>query len=239
MSPYLIYLDDYHLGDPLFLQGLARALARTRADTPPAAIVHGSGEVAERMLEAQGWFVERQGGLLPVETSEQAAIIERAIRHVNRTLVGLLTESIVAAVGTTGNERRFFEIDAGGELVLGPTGWVEELMARRVVPVIGAWARLRGADRAGEVPASAVLKGLVKSFGGATIVVFTKTNLPGLMNGAEVRASVPLSEVPERVLPVARAVLDELLTTGATLLLTNTGRLRDGKVPEGTRLTEE
>ncbi|MEL7363325.1 MAG: hypothetical protein AAFN13_14715, partial [Bacteroidota bacterium] len=47
----LLFLDDYHLGDPLFLTGLAQDLARSRR---PALLLHAGREAAATALEADG-----------------------------------------------------------------------------------------------------------------------------------------------------------------------------------------
>ena len=100
---YLIYLDLYHLDDLLFLPSLARMMGRQRR--PSCLLVHGAGEQAERLLEAEGLFPERKEGLVQVSTAAEAALVERAARQVNRRIVGALTEEGVPAVGVQGIDR--------------------------------------------------------------------------------------------------------------------------------------
>ena len=45
---YLLYLDRHQVEELLFVQGLARTLARAGADAPPCLLIHGSSERTER-----------------------------------------------------------------------------------------------------------------------------------------------------------------------------------------------
>ncbi|RMH60596.1 MAG: acetylglutamate kinase, partial [Bacteroidetes bacterium] len=133
---YVLYLDAYHLGDPLFLQGLARWVAQAGPQRPPLWLVHGSGERAERLLEAQGLFPERSGGVWAVTRPEERALVERALRETNRTIVATLTDAVVPAVGIHGVDRNLMRRQADGTVVIGRIGWVRELARQRVVPVL-------------------------------------------------------------------------------------------------------
>ena len=94
----LIYLDRYHLGDPLFLRALAHRLGRAEAAGLGALLVHGSGDEAEQVLEAEGAAVVRRDGVLAGLSPEHALLVERAVRQTNKRVVSTLTEFGVAAV---------------------------------------------------------------------------------------------------------------------------------------------
>ncbi|PSQ77880.1 MAG: acetylglutamate kinase [Bacteroidetes bacterium QH_8_67_23] len=161
MTPplYLLYLDRYHQGDPLFQKELAQRFARTRPGEPPALILHTAGEKLERTLEAEGLFPERDaGGVVQPETPRQAALAERAAREANQEIVALFTEEEVSVVGLQGADRGLLHSGAtsseegsedgsqDGSVTAGALGWVEDLVKMRVVPVVSALAE--GPERA-------------------------------------------------------------------------------------------
>jgi len=128
----VLYLDRYHLGDPLFLTGLARDLA---AGGPPTILVHGAAEDGERALEAGGRFPVWEGDVLAAPTLEEAMTVERAGRDLNRRIAHALNESGAAAVRMDGASRGLFSVDPAGVRV-GDLGWVEALLRQRAVPVV-------------------------------------------------------------------------------------------------------
>lgn len=235
-SSLLVYLDDYHLGDVLFLQGLTRAYGAARGQAPPSLLVHGSGEEAERLLEAEGLFVERKDGILPAESPAAAALVERAVRQVNRRLVGMLTDAVVPAVGLLGTDRAVLRVDAEGHVNTGKTGWVRALLSQRVLPVVGAYAQ-QAPESGREVDAvSALLALAVAVFDEApTVVFFTRTNLPGLMDGRETRPEATLDALDPRVVGDLDA-LRRVAGAGLPILLTNTARVVGPGGPVGTRI---
>lgn len=163
MSAYrlrLIYLDRYHLGDPLFLRGLAHRLGSAEAAGLGALLVHGSGDEAEQVLEAEGAEVVRRGGILADLDSEHAMLVERAVRQTNKRVVATLTEFGVAAVSVQGSDRGVVQIDESGGVRLGPTDWLFALARQRVVPVVSALTK-RG-DAVLQVDPAKVLVGLAE-----------------------------------------------------------------------------
>ena len=132
----LVYLDPFHLGDPLFLSRFAR---NVRAYDGPVVLLHGSGEEGERVLEMQGLVPERRGGVLMVQSAEELALVERAVRDLNRRIVHALNEEGVAAVRVMGNDRRLLRLQ-DGQLETGSVGWVAKLAHQHAVPVVAAWA---------------------------------------------------------------------------------------------------
>lgn len=229
----LLYLDDYHAGDVLFVQSLARSLARLKQRR--AVLVHGSGEHAERALEAEGIFRKRSEGVIPVETAAEHALVERALRHINRKITGALTDAVVPAVGIVGSERGLFII-RGGELHAEDVEWLERLVRKGIVPVVGVFAIDESSGSTGEVPIHLAIEALSRSLRTkARAVVFTKTNLPGMMRGAHPEPVVSIDRLDDRVVsdvePVAYLAAHDI-----PVLLTNTTRLSDDNGPLGTRI---
>ena len=153
----LVYLDAYHLGDPLFLQRFAPIV---KAHEGPLALIHGSGEAAERALEAEGLIVPREGGRLKAEGGRQLQIVERATRDLNRQIVEALNEVGVAALRLNAYDRGLVRHAPDDRIVTGKVDWLETLLAQGVVPVVAALLEQEAA--AEEVDASTLLFALAK-----------------------------------------------------------------------------
>lgn len=229
----LLYLDDYHAGDVLFLQSLARSLAQL--STRRIVLVHGSGEHAERALEAKGIFRTRVDGLLPIETTEEHALVEAALRHVNRKITGILTDAVVPAVGVIGSERGLFRIRKG-RLTSEHVGWLEALGLRGVVSVVAAFAVDEGSGRTGEVPVHLAIEAVARSLSMSThVIAFTTTNLPGVMRGGHPEPSVAADILTHRIVRDVEAIT-YLTSNDIDVLLTNTTGLSKNDGPIGTRI---
>ena len=151
----LLYLDDYHLGDPLFLNRLARD---AKAYAGPLLLVHGSGDDLERALEAEGEVPERVEGRVQSTTEAGRRLVERTIRDLNRRVVHALNDAGVAALRLVGSDRGLLTMHSGGIVEAGKVGWLTALMLQRVVPVIGLLvAREEGEIEAEPAPAIAAL----------------------------------------------------------------------------------
>lgn len=229
----LLYLDDYHAGDVLFIQSLARSLARWKGRR--VAIIHGSGEHADRALEAEGIFRNRVQGVVAVETAMEHAIVERALRQVNRKITGVLTDAVVPAVNVIGSDRSLFVVRAGAVRV-SDANWLRRLARQGIVPVVGVFAVDASSGRTGEVPMHQAIAALSTSIDAKTrVIVFTKTNLPGVMRGASPEVEVSVDSLDARVIDDIDAV-SHLVSNGISVLLTNTTRLSDDNGPIGTQL---
>jgi isopentenyl phosphate kinase len=136
LSVLLVYLDPYHLGDPLFLQRFAPVV---KAHEGPLVLVHGSGEAAEQMLEAQGRFVERVNGVLRVDETDRP-LVERAARDLNRRIVEALGDAGVPAVRVAGSDRGLLRRTKEGHVEAGRADWLRTLIRQQVVPVVAALA---------------------------------------------------------------------------------------------------
>lgn len=132
----LLYLDAYHLGDPLFLTGLARDL---KSRGGGAVLVHGSGERGERALESLGHLARREGGIWHAPDAEAAAAIEASTRDLNREIAHGLNEAGVASVRVIGADRGLLHLGEEGVRV-GKTEWVATLVSQGVVVVVASLA---------------------------------------------------------------------------------------------------
>ena len=232
---YILYLDDYHAGDVHFLQSLARGLAR-RTKRPAPAIVHGSGEHAERLLEANGIFRRREHGILQIETQEEHGLVERAARQLNQKLVGLLSDAVVSSVGVFGTQRRALVVQGETVVALG-TEWMLGIMQQGIVPVLASFGRHEGAGTVGEIPTADAVIALGRALeGNVEVVVFTTTNLPGIMAEGRTLSEIGLDHPAiERAVP-ADADLMPIIDAGLPIFLTNTTRFADSGGAVGTRI---
>lgn len=234
---YLIYLDRYHQGDPLFIKDLAQALAKA-SPLPTCLLLHGSGEKVERTLESQGYFPERENGVLQVEEPDQIRLVERATREANQEIVGTLTDEVVSSVGVQGADRSLLRLQDDGTVATGRVGWVQDLLKMHVVPVISALAHDSEAGFVREVSTAEAAIALGHSLEDFAVIVvfFTQTGTPGLKDEEGMQATASLEALQqEDVLPepeVARRVVE----AGLAVLLTNVSGLFGEEEPRGTRL---
>lgn len=133
MTPTVVYLDGYHLGDPLFIPGLARDLA---ARTTGIVLVHGSGERGERALESLGLVPQSADGVWAVDGDHQRGAVERATRELNREMIHEFNEQGVSAVGVMAGDRGLVHA-RDGELEIGKSAWLAELVGNGVTVLLG------------------------------------------------------------------------------------------------------
>lgn len=235
---YIVYLDRHHLGDELFLKSLAQHFAEGASGEPACLLVHGSGEKVERTLEAKGFFPERSGGVLDVETDEQRRLVERAVRETNQELVAALTDEVVSTVGIQGVDRNLLGLDEEGHVEASNVGWLAALLKQRVVPVVSALVE-QEQEGTQEVWAADVVIALAKALTSSFDPVacgFTTADQPGLHDATGMKETVgvdvldDLDEVPE---PDAFRHIQQ---AGIPVLLTNVQGLLAGDEPRGTRL---
>jgi acetylglutamate kinase len=163
---YVLYLDRYHLGDPLFLTRLARDLL---ARDESFVLVHGPGEGAERALEADGSVARWRGTVLETADDHQEATVAMAARSLNRSIAGALTEAGVAAIRVDGDSRGLLASDPAGAVRPGNADWLGPLVASGVVPVVAALTTAGGAVR--QLPAGAVLAALAEALGASVLLL--------------------------------------------------------------------
>lgn len=128
----LVYLDAYHLGDPLFFRSFGRDVQMHEG---PMILLHGSGEEAERAFEAKGWLSAED------RASEAArTVTERVTRDLNRRIVHELNEAGISALGVLGADRGLFRRAETGQYAIGNARWLHDLAEKGVVPAVGLLA---------------------------------------------------------------------------------------------------
>ncbi|CAN5629993.1 hypothetical protein BH23BAC4_BH23BAC4_12990 [soil metagenome] len=125
----LIYLDDYTLGDPLFLNQLSRTMVKVKT---PTILAHGARERLNRRLEAAGHLPGIDAEPNPEALADE---VERAHREENRTIVHALNEAHVSVVGVLAAQRRMLHI-VGDLPEAGDVAWLISLASSGVVPVV-------------------------------------------------------------------------------------------------------
>lgn len=235
---YLIYLDRHHLGDALFLKSLAQQFAQA-SEAPLSVLVHGSGEKVERTLEAQGYFPDRTGGVLDVETPEQRRLVERAVREVNQEIVATLTDEVVSTVGIQGVDRGLFQWGEGGTLQASSEGWVAALIKQHIVPVVSSLVEAPDTEEVHEVQTTKAVLALAEALEASfdpVGCVFTTAEKPGLPDGeGGMLAETSFDSLTGDVVPEPQAVR-RLSEAGLPVLVTNLQGLFAEGQPEGTRV---
>lgn len=234
---YLLHLDRHHLGDALFLQTLAQQFAQ--ADSAPACLlVHGSGEKVEHTLESQGYFPERTGGVLDVETEEQRRLVERAVREMNHEIVAALTDEVVSTVGIQGVDRGLIRRSPGGTIRASGVGWLAALVKQHVVPVVSALVEDEDSGVVEEVPAIAALMALAEALDESfepVGCVLTTTDRPGVPDDGDVHTEASAEVVTEEIV-AEPATVQSLVDGGIPTLVTTLRGLLGGDDPQGTHI---
>ncbi|MEM1096462.1 MAG: hypothetical protein AAGJ10_17825 [Bacteroidota bacterium] len=235
MPLFILYLDDYHQADTLFLRGLA---GQVREGGVPTMIVHGGGEAAERHLEANGYFPERgaDGQWQDLSTAEHA-LVEQATRMANRTLTALFNDHVVSVVGVQGTDRKLLQHGSDGSLALGRTRWLLDWAEKRVVPIVSALA-LAPDGRTALPSVAQVVAAFVNQFAAAdpTVVMFSKKNRKGLERDGQLVDEWAMDTLPPRDHVQAPKVAQWLVQQGASVLVTSPTGLYRTPTAIGTRL---
>ncbi|MFB6231172.1 MAG: acetylglutamate kinase [Salinibacter sp.] len=236
---YLVYLDRHHLGDALFLKSMAQHFSQSGSEAPFTLLVHGSGEKVERTLEAQGYFPERTGGVLDVETDEQRRLVERAVREVNQDLVATLTDEVVSTVGIQGVDRGLLQMEEDGALQASDAGWVSALIKQHVVPVVSALVENPDTGKVHEVQTAKAVEALAQTVEASfspVACMFTTAEESGLHDGTGgVLDEVSADAITGEHVPNPEAAR-ELRNAGLPVLITSPQGLLTGNGPRGTRL---
>lgn len=96
MKPYLAILDKSKLENTLFLTSFAKALASH--GTRKGIVLHGDSSYTERLI---------QTGMMREDAEK------RAVRDLNRRLVGLLADEGVSAIGLHGSQKKLIQLTHG------------------------------------------------------------------------------------------------------------------------------
>ena len=225
---YVLYLDRYHLGDPLFLTGFARDVQHLGGS---CLLVHGAGEAAERALEAQGRFPTFEGGVLAVESAEDLRVVARAARELNRQIVHTLNDAGVASVGLEASGRGLLERADGGIRAKKVT-WLRDLVAQGAVPVVMALLPGPGGEAeevSGGAVAGALALALAESGTPAAAAFLTKNGQNGLHSADQRVEEAAMEAVAEGVMPEPEALRDAH-GTGADVIITSRSGLRSAPV---------
>ena len=225
----LLVLDRYHLGDPLFPRQLARAV---RGASAPLLVVHDSGAEGEQALEATGAPAGRRDGVLPVETPELRALVERAVRETNRTLVHELNEEGVPALRVFGTDRGLLRREDGA-LRTGRVGWLADLAAQGALPVVGGLVDARNGPV--EVDAATAAVTLAAALEGADVVFLARDTRAGLRRDGTPPDALPASALTERDVPGVEAVR-RALAGGARVFVAPLGALGGAARTPGVRV---
>lgn len=200
-------------------------------------VLHGAGEHVERVLEADGIFLDAGAG---VPAMRESGVRERALlamHDLNQRLTAMFTEAMAPAVSVRAADRGIFvEKDSGA--TRGGLAWLEKLTRMPAIPVIATTWRSDTGHEVGE-PSRSLQVLLEASSLKLHPVLFTRTNLPGVMIGRDV---VPSMTFDDERLAAALGTGEplEMLRLGRVpFLLTNAARLASGEIVEGTRVSAE
>ena len=218
----VLLLDAYHLGDPLFLTGLARDL---KARGGGAVLVHGSGERGERALESLGLVPSAEGGAWRTETAEQAEAVEQATRALSREVAHELNEAGVASVRVLGVDRGLLK-DREGGVEAGKTGWLQTLVGQGVVVVVASLVGGAGEGALVEADPAAAAAALADALGEPVAVLLKKS-----LSGSE--GTVSVASPPVRAALGDADAAARLVASGARVRAVARGSLRESGGPGG------
>ncbi|MFO8232575.1 MAG: acetylglutamate kinase [Longimonas sp.] len=239
---YILYLDTEHVSDPLFLEAVAQQFHKHPVGHRRALIVHGSSEKVERTFEAEGHFIERENGLLPVDTDEQRRLVERDLRETNQSIVATLTDQVVPTVGVQGTDRQLLRrTDDGTIAAASNLGWLDALLKQHVVAVVSSMIAPDPDTIAEEVPLPKAAAALAHYFAAdavtddppVRVVLFHPNDTPGLQGEEGTVHEVCAPTHP--TIPHKQAV-HTLAEADVPMLLTNTRGFFEGDAPTGTRI---
>lgn len=178
-------MDDYHVGDPLFLADLGRRLSKL-GQAGRIVIIHRVGEVVSRGLEN-------------ADPADKKFIVERTIRETNQGITRRLIEEGVPAVSIQGSDRGLFRMGSDGTASSG--SWLLPMIKKGTIPVISPLAAGREAiEEANPTDCAVAIAGLM---GRETVAaIFCSTRKAGLFRDGsrlETEAIADLSKHAETI----------------------------------------
>jgi hypothetical protein len=125
----ILFLDDYHVGDPLFLADLGRRLSKL-GESGRTIILHRVEEAVSRALEDAGH-------------EERPTVAERGVREVNQGIARRLIEEGVPAVSIQGSDRGLFRIEdeTSSDVVVTGGSWLLQMIGTGTIPVVSPLAK--------------------------------------------------------------------------------------------------
>ena len=218
----LLFLDDYHVGDPLFLADLGRRLSRLGSEGRTL-IVHRASEEVGRNLE----------GAHPAERDE---ITERTIRHTNQGITRRLIEEGVPAVSVQGSDRPLFCAD--DSLTVGSTEWLVGMVELGSVAVISPLAESEsGAKSIDPVDAAIQIARVMAVRGEIQCAIFCSTRKDGLRHDGKRLDTITVAELAEHDETIDREAASRLAGVVDRLVATNSVAIAKGPILPGTVIT--
>lgn len=219
----LLFLDDYHVGDPLFLADLGRRLSR-RDQGGGTVIVHSARDAVNREMEG-------------IPAGGRSVVTERAIREANQGITRRLTEEGVPAVSIQGSDRRLLVRD--GTIRVRQADWLLKSVSLGAVPVISPLVHsISGIEGAEASECAAAVAHLFGGSGGVHAVVFCSNRKRGLSVDGALLDSVSIADAGgfDDIIDVNAA--RRLVTVARCLTATNSAGLADGSAILGTVISE-
>lgn len=149
-----VFVIDYGpMEDLMFWNRFARLLKERGADAPPALILLGSGERVQALLGGPGAAPRTDGVLRPAPADVRK--LERGMREELQSVVTLLTDEGIPAVGFSGLDRNLLRLtengpmeteDGASSIFVGSRALesVTKWTAKGVIPIISCLARTSG-----------------------------------------------------------------------------------------------
>lgn len=218
----LLFLDDYHVGDPLFLADLGRRLSKL-GSAGRTLIVHRASEQVAKNLEA-------------ADDDDQDAIVERTIRETNQGVTRRLIEEGVPAVSVQGSDRPLLKM--GATLSLGSSGWLLGMVDLGSVAVISPLAESdEGVKSVDPVDVACKIAELMADRGDVQCAVFCSTRKEGLFRDGVRIDQLSVRDVRDFGDVIDTDAAEKLAEVVDRLVATNSVALAKGQVLPGTILT--
>jgi len=227
----LLFLDDRHVGDPLFLADLGRRLSKFGRDGRTV-IVHRVGEAVDRGLENS-------------DPRDQALITEKTIRETNHGIVRRLTEEGAPAVSIQGSDRGLFRTadsgqrtTDGGQRLATNANWLFEMIDLGSIPVVSPLAvGAAGVQAVDPVDCAAEIARSAASPGGVQAALFCSTRKGWLFQGGARPESTMVSDLVNHADTIDVEAAVALVKAVERLVATNSLGVVAGLSVNGTVIT--
>jgi hypothetical protein len=218
----LLFLDDYHVGDPLFLADLGRRLSKFGQDGRTV-IVHRVGEAVDRGLENS-------------DPRDRALITEKTIRETNHGIVRRLTEEGVPAVSIQGSDRGLFR--SRNDRLTTNAGWLLRMIWTGSIPVVSPLAvGAPGAVGADPVECAVAIARFAERSGGVQAVLFCSTRKGGLFHDGVRLDAIAVSDLADHVGTIDVEAAARLVLVVDRLIATNSLGVAGESSRKGTIIT--